>query len=481
MITLEEETTLSLIVPWNAAHLPIIYRMTSNLFPVNTLDDSDAFSTVIDDAGYAKIIYPVSYNVYEPGLYVKVSGGVYDGVYLIRSVDSGSVTLDTPFTLTDTGTFVKHYNNYHVRVKVYVGVPAGHPLYAHNPIAYRGIEYIVPNLDGQINFDASTWARSQLSINSNAAFADASVNEPDAWTGFYIAYAESYDVISGGETATYVGGYTEDPNVYFAVNAKLPMQNIRGGNMRKYVFNPADVPGDFLTNTQELVHFVGTRSYLSAIIDQADLFDFSIALQVEQFDNAGVLLATGSIPIPSNGDGVYRIPIHAIEGELLPTSSYLIAQLSYSGILCSVPKTIYLDRTCSRYDYPVRWLNNLGGWESFVFKGWKDYEIKTDRSFTTMDNHVDWPTEFINGDTETDLYNISAVSYTTIRSLKSTRSIVDWVKEMFYSIKVYKILSDRAKTILVDGRSLKLYRDRDRMYELEIDIRETDTLPIQAQ
>lgn len=479
MITQIEGTGLDTASRWNAAHLPIMYRFTSNIFPVNTLDNSDAYSMVSNDNGYAKLTYPVSYNVYEPGLFVTVEGSVYNGIYLIRSVDVGTITIDAPYSTTDTGTVIKHYNNYHVRIKVYTGVPAGHPQYGTNPIAYRGTEYIVPNIDGVINFDVSTWARVQLLSTDVYAFSDTSVNDLNAWTGFYIAYAESYDAVLGGDIVTNITAFTEDPEVYYAINAKLPFQYNNAGNMGEYT---APIGGNYrslLTNAEELVYFTGTRSVVSAIVTADDFTDFSVALVVRQYDQNGNLLDTGSIPVSNNGEGVYRIPLHS--HTILSTTDYLEIQMGFGAFLSTRTKKVKVDRTCSRYDFPVRWLNNLGGWETYVFKGLKDYEIKTERNFTTRDTHVNWPDNFSDGDTETDLYNITPILYTTIRTLKATKKVVDWTKEIFYSIKVYKVLSDKLKTILVDGRSIKLYRDRDKLYEMEIDVRDTDTIPVQAQ
>jgi hypothetical protein len=40
---------------WSAVHLPIVYKLTSNAFPINTAATVRTISSVADDNGYCKI------------------------------------------------------------------------------------------------------------------------------------------------------------------------------------------------------------------------------------------------------------------------------------------------------------------------------------------------------------------------------------------------------------------------------------------
>ncbi len=142
---------------------------------------------------------------------------------------------------------------------------------------------------------------------------------------------------------------------------------------------------------------------------------------------------------------------------------------------------INVDSNCSRFDFPIRWFNNLGGWETFVFRGLKDYALDIERKEYTNDIFTDWDDNYINGDTIDDYYEVNAKELLTARSLKTNKTTVDWLKSVCYSIKVYQIRNSKLRTIKIDGKKFKLYKDRDKLYELEIDIIPTDSLPIQTQ
>ncbi len=107
---------------WSAAFLPLVYKISNTKFPTNEEDDVDAYTTVTNRQGYARFNLVVTYETYVVGEKLTVSGSVYNGVYEIREVGTGYVTLDVAFSTTDTGTVVRYYENYSTLIKLYAGV-----------------------------------------------------------------------------------------------------------------------------------------------------------------------------------------------------------------------------------------------------------------------------------------------------------------------------------------------------------------------
>ncbi len=485
MITVDRYPTIEvasgIFSKWHCAHLPIIYRFTNNLFPVNTVDPILDYIGVSADDGYALIemddnLLPA--DTYPIGSWITITGDDYDGVYQVISSQIGFIKINTPFVAYSSGTIQKFYNNYHIRVKVYVGIDGAHPLYANNPIEYRGAELIIPNLDGYVYFDAGPWCRAQLQSKDENAFADVVVNDTLAWTSFYIGYEESYDIIDTGEIETYISAETVLPDLYYAANAMLPFQDAWGGNLADYALHLGLTGRGFLTNATSLHVFSEADTHISAIIPDS-VFADPVIQTIDEYDINGVYITTQAIEVTDISDGVYRIPLHTISLDV--ATDYFTIQLTTDGDPLTEVMTVKTNDACGKYGFPMRWLNNLGGWDTYVFKGLKEYEIKTERKTLTRDVYQNWPDKFITGDTIEDQFSVEAREITTVRSLQTKKDELDWIKELFYSLKVYQVRGSKLRTVLVDGRSLKLYRDRDKLYEMEFDIRPTDTLPVQLQ
>jgi hypothetical protein len=202
---------------WCAVHLPIMYKLKSTLWPVNTVDTARTVSSFTDDNGYTNLnlsgALKATFFTYD---YVKISGAVdasLNGIFQIRNkVSTSDVTIELAY---DSGysfagaTVQFYYNNYHFSVKIYGGISTDHELYAFKPIELLTTLNLTPDSTGIVKFSINEILKSKISIKNNLLLATLP-NNIDAWTNFYINYAEEYDQSDGDEVAVYNAGYTSD-------------------------------------------------------------------------------------------------------------------------------------------------------------------------------------------------------------------------------------------------------------------------------
>ena len=194
---------------WSAAFLPLVYKISNTKFPTNEEDGVDVYTTVTNRQGYARLNLVTSYETYIVGEKLTVNGSVYKGVYEIREVGTGYVTLDVAFTVTDSGTAVRYYENYSTLIKLYAGVPEGHSLYATDPMTYIGTYSIAPNLQNVAIIDIADLVKQKISQNNDIS-GTGRPNDLNAWTSFYIEFAETYDVYENRIPSTFISSYTVD-------------------------------------------------------------------------------------------------------------------------------------------------------------------------------------------------------------------------------------------------------------------------------
>jgi hypothetical protein len=195
---------------WSAAHLPLVYKISTDKSPVNTFDEIDNFTGVYSSNGYATFDLSGTYQSYIIGSKVKVTGDVYDGIYEVKDVVAGEyIVLDILFRETDSGTLVKYFENYQVLVKLYAGIATGHPLASTDPMTYIGTFAIAPNHSNIAIIDVSYLVKQKINQNNDIE-GTGRPNDLNAWTSFYIEYAETYDEYAGSIPYTFTSDYEVD-------------------------------------------------------------------------------------------------------------------------------------------------------------------------------------------------------------------------------------------------------------------------------
>jgi hypothetical protein len=200
---------------WVAGHLPIQYKISNTKWPENTEDDVNNICAVSDINGFAQLNICGTYETYVKYEYIKIENstvGSYNGVWqILNVVNSTTLTISAAYNGTATGTVQRYYNNYHNLVKVYAGIPSYHQYDSEDPMSLIATLKIFPNSDNISIADISGLIQAKLNCDNDRDQISAP-NDLNAWTGFYIQYAESYDQSDGATVSQFTSTYTTDNN-----------------------------------------------------------------------------------------------------------------------------------------------------------------------------------------------------------------------------------------------------------------------------
>jgi hypothetical protein len=229
---------------WQCVHLPIVYKLSSNLWPVNSVDTVRTVSSFTDDNGYTNLNLSGALKGTVNDLhYIKISGASsseVNGVWQIKdAVSTSDVTINLAYDsgYSFSGASVQfYYKNYHVKVKVFGGIDPLHINGSFKPYEQLAELKFIPDSEGKIMFSISNILKSQINTRNNLQLATLP-NNIDFWTQFYISVAESYDESDGSDITAYTSSYTSDQSNFqgYAVNAKLPFKNLYSGHLTPYV------------------------------------------------------------------------------------------------------------------------------------------------------------------------------------------------------------------------------------------------------
>lgn len=454
---------------FNSVHLPLVYKISNTKFPINSVDSVVSVTSGGAEYGYWRIDTSADIKVgIQPLDYVLLTvNGVQEVHQVIKVyaddsviVDVKSETISAPLPITDAQFY---YNNYHTNIKIYAGLRSAHTLNASKPTRLITSINLVPGSDNDTVININEFLKTDINILSNNFSLSSLQNDIDAFTEFYIEYAESYDTSDGSLISTYISSYTSDvANYGVAVNSKLPFKNGNGGRMSQY-----EEGNDFLTTFEYPVLFNG---YYYDIFLLRGLYGPS-NLTVERYKD-GILQTTDTISIDSKDEGVYRIPltVSADEDQL---------QINAGGEI----KTIDVNSNCSNQSIYLTWLNYLGGMDYWLFTAQKEYGVDIeDVQQTEVNLFINWP----------DSYDGNRIKYDTkrtsrenilVRSQNLTLEQVQGLKYIKTSPLVqihYNDNNNTTKNVLVDNSSFTVYSESDKLYTISFTISMTDQVPSQS-
>lgn len=469
---------------WNAVHLPIVYKLTSNKWPINSVDTVRTVSSYANDNGYVKI---TASGVLEANIteleFIKVTftGGT-TGIYQVLSWYSSSiVTINLAYTGGITFVSVQfYYNNYRAKIRVYAGLQSTHFFNAQKPYTLMTEQSIIPDINGVITFNIAEFIKSQISILKNDLLKGTLQNNLDAFCQFYITYAEGYDYSTGGYTLLdFVGSYTDDSTNFqgIAVNADLPFKNIHSGFLSDYVYGSSVAKLKFLTPTLFPVLNVGYFFDISFV----NQFGAELRMKRECYVN-GVVRNLFFDAIDDKGIGVYRYELSQsiyLEDRIDLTLQFF----DYSNwIDISEVKSITINSTNYLNAINLSWLNYLGGFDHYTFKTNSDYGVNIEGTKTVNKNiFTQWPASFGEGG-DTILQETSRNSRGTI-TIRTEKITSDQMNDIFRiktspMVQIINSRTDR-KTLIIDTNSFIYLQQSKKLFDLEFNVILTDNLSSQ--
>lgn len=497
---------------WVAAWLPVRYTLSSTKWPVNTFDDTDDITAIVNNGGFARITLSstsITYVAKETIQITLADVTAYNGIWTVKTVHSSTdITISAPYTSTATGKFQRYYNNYTIKVRVFVGIPISHDLYSTRPMTQKGEMTLRPDTSNQAVVDISSYVRADISPIENKLCDiisdDIYGNDTNLWTGFYISYAESYDLSNGTDVSTFTSGYVADlsedgysDRYFYASNSTHQFQYVNGKSMGEYAINDVvieDFVAKFMTDFDRPTYFLGNEHDLAVIISYQDweISGFSIQYVLTEYDTFGATLATTTYTMTTQDPGVYRFAFSEFTFDASTTEFTFMLKKS-TGEALTETKTINLDRsTCGKNPVYLRWLNPIGGFDSWLFTADHDSSINVfERDVTRRDVTANWDTQFsLTGDTEDDYVRTQAHDRRLVRSqyfdTANEKASMRWLKA---STKVYHVfLSNdtncgnyRQRTVLVDSGEFTYQADGEKLKRMELGFRYTDPVRIQGQ
>lgn len=300
---------------WQCIHLPIVYELGTDLWPVNSVDpEEDAIPY-----GFVNGFYGVSHAALTGGDalfeldFVKITNGDDYRIFQVVEVVSTTVTIlntDDSYFASGTFTIQKYRNNYHIDVKIYAGLPSGHAWESEKPHELATTLRLIPDSNNIAKFSIATDIKNYVTTRNNLIL-DTLPNNIDAFTSFYIEYAEGYDESDGTEITAFLDDFTDDSEEFegYAVNAMLEFKNMYSGHLSGYLLSTIEPKGKFLTNFETPKLFVDKYFDISFIIP-AGLTPPLFVKKVWKYAD-GSTSNTTETQITDFDEGVYRVSLEA--------------------------------------------------------------------------------------------------------------------------------------------------------------------------
>lgn len=298
---------------WSSIFLPIVYKITNDRWPVNSVDTARTISSTSDDNGFTQMTLSGDIKSSGGGInaleFVKISGASdsdLNNIWQIVEVNSSSdIILNLPYSVSNSfagATIQYYYNNYQVRVKVYAGLNALHPWTANKPYEEMAELSLTPDDNNEVMFSISDYIKSKVAIKNNLTLFSLPLNL-DAFTGFYISIAESYDDSDNYTITTTESSFIVDDFEGYAIAGKLPFKNVYSGDYADYIMTSGS-PALWLTNMDRLLAVEDKYFDVSFIKNINGIFWLIIDKYVGDY-----LTLTEVIEFADQGMGVYRVPI----------------------------------------------------------------------------------------------------------------------------------------------------------------------------
>lgn len=298
---------------YQCVHLPIVYELESDLWPIN--ESAEAYTpitiiSVTDNNGYTQL--ELSTGLTDPLTleYIELVGeGSLAGPYQIIDVlYNWSIVINLAYDATNDFSgyqIVKYYNNYAIRVEVYGGYATDNPWSTEKPFVLLSTLSFIPDSTGKIKFSIAEILKSQITTRNNLTL-DTLPNNTDFTTNFYIKYYESYDVSDEVNITTFNDNVTDDSQNFIgmAINAKMPFKSLNMGHLSDYVEGGGNL-ARWLTLQDRPIAFVGLFFDLS-FINQFAATDIVITIFKA---SDGIVTETEIIEISDPGVGIIRVPL----------------------------------------------------------------------------------------------------------------------------------------------------------------------------
>lgn len=322
---------------WQSVHLPIVYELNSDLWPINVAEEEYNPNTVDSFESFAgSVQLNLDHALSDPTAlsYIELVGdGPLAGPYQITNVlQDWSVVINLAYDSTydfSGYVIVKYYNNYHINVEVWSGLEPDHRWVDLKPFELAATLKFIPDSVGDVKFSIHEVLRGYVQTRNNLTL-ETLPNNIDFHTAFYIKVYESYDVSDGVEITVQDGDETDDSASFIghAVNSMMPFKSLNSGFMSDYVAGGGEL-ARWLTLFDVPTAIIGYFFDLS-FINISNGFDINVIIQKS---TGGITTETDVLEITNPGSGVIRVPFTPTEGfDMYCLQAFLFGELTISAL-----------------------------------------------------------------------------------------------------------------------------------------------------
>lgn len=466
---------------WNAAFNPIVFKYQRKDFEVsaaaasssNTMFTINGDMTVLVNLCAAAVIAGSNATP----IYVYISAGPYQGVYLVQSATTSSVTVNVTFISTATG----YLNSDDIRpyYKIITQIQYIDPV--------TGQAYIVnsknrPSGAGVITTDLSSFLQSLLKATDNSTYQQINYRDINLSASYRIAYAQSWD---DGTDSGFTSAYNQLPNTYYVTYTARQLGQKYGGNMAEFVPFPTSSAAKWITDFKAPAYSLTFPFDLSFIYGEV-LAGLSMYYKITQLD-------INQNPLPNNiltsyllnEDGSYLMNT---DGSRLIISSTnlgntpIVEHVGLNRLLIdfnfdsdvyyfkigiyhdasTVPvqvvsdQLVRIDKDCDYNSVYLRWIGLTGSWNYYRFIFNQDVTLDVQNA-TIINRYV---TDWENQDTIEDVIKKSAGQKIQVHAEDMTIDDIKGCQSMKYSTKVQMLVNNapiKWQTIVVNTATYSEY------------------------
>lgn len=468
---------------WVCVHLPVIYKLQSNIWPINGADTARTVTSFSNYNGYTAL--NLSGDIKATGTasaleQVIIDGtSSLDGTYKILNwFSDSSIVINLAYSASHSfgGTVQYYYFNYHAIIRVFAGLQTGHTWDGIKPIEQVAEIKCLPDSTGLITVNISDFLKKKIGILNNNLLLETLPNNIDAFCEFYISHAESYDDSDGYSVEQFTSSFTDDSGSYLgrAVNAKLPFKDRYINMLNEYIYS-STTQGAFLTASTTPRIFPGKYFDLSFLVGQ--LGGNMTARRRVYIDD--VLKEEFLDTIIYSSPGVYR---YSFDQSGWGEDEIRVA-IFVGAVQLTEEISVDVQTECASQSEYITWLNNVGGYDYWDFTAKKTSFITNLESQTQEKNIF---TNFPNSNGEfADTIRQQTVrrsrNAVRIESQNLTQAQLDGIKWIFSSplVQIVDSIYDR-RTIIVDAQSVEVYKDQQDLFTIGFNASYTDELPSQS-
>ena len=279
-------------------------------------------------------------------------------------------------------------------------------------------------------------------------------------------------------TGTYAGGFTISVNgvnpsgVYESFDFDTSVETVVGRTyeLRAYIYNDANVSPSLNENLNVFLKLKGTNiesnkyfvSYSDVDNEYKELYLSFEATQTSYQVTLCTELINDSPDIAAGG-------------------TFTLDDITFKGPIeyASEQKPIVLDPNCKGYykSNTLRWLNDIGGWETWIFKQYQTVKEDYKRSEIKHDIFTDFDNYFINGEAQYNTNSVESRKSVTLRSHLLDDDDFKNVSQIKRSLNVQMLMdSGKWQTVSIRNGSFVIIEENEKIHEISFDVQLPDTL-----